>query len=129
VPDHESLRISRDSGELADLLEGVLRQVDGRVRYALRGEIDLSNAEQLLDKLVGVYDEHGPFLELDLADVAFIDSSGIRTLLLASREASRRGGALLIVRPSPPVVSVVRLSGFDEVLVMNGGTTWEDLES
>ena len=111
------------------LLEGVLTYGDGCARYALRGELDVANAERLFGRLAGLIQAGGGHLELDLADVAFIDSTGIRTLMQLRVIAAGCGGDMLILRPSPPVVRIIRLAGLDENLPIAGGVRWEDLES
>lgn len=50
----------------------------------LVGEIDLSNAERL-DRILRVEREWGWELSLDLSEVTFIDSTGLRVLLDLSR--------------------------------------------
>jgi len=113
--------------EFGGILEGVLTDADGVARYTLRGDVDQSNADRLLGRLIGVLEDGRPFLELDLADVSFMDSSGVRALILVNRAAQERGGAFLILRPSPPVVRIVQLAGVQDALPMMGGVSWEDL--
>jgi anti-anti-sigma regulatory factor len=62
--------------ELTPMLRAeVFPQSDGGHRVYLRGELDLLSREELLDAL------RGPMLILDLADLSFIDASGIGTIL------------------------------------------------
>ena len=56
------------------LLEGALTHSDGCARYTLQGELDIANADRLASRLVALIEEHDGDLELDLADVSFIDS-------------------------------------------------------
>jgi anti-anti-sigma factor len=64
--------------ELAD----VKVELSGDIPVArVRGEVDLSNAEGILEQcLEGAIRNPGPGLVLDLSDVTYIDSSGIRVL-------------------------------------------------
>ena len=113
--------------EFGGILEGVLTDVDGVARYTLRGDVDQSNADRLLGRLIGVLEEGRPFLELDLADVSFMDSSGVRALILVNRAAQARGGAFSVLRPSPPVVRIVQLAGVEDALPTMGGVSWDHL--
>jgi anti-sigma B factor antagonist len=59
---------------------------------------------------------------VDLSDVDFCDSSGLRALLGEAREAQISGGALAIVAPAGTAVRrLLELCGLTEVLVV-----WED---
>jgi anti-anti-sigma factor len=114
--------------DFGGLLKGVLTHSDGCARYTLRGELDMANADRLFSRLAGLVQVDGGHLELDLADVAFIDSTGIRTLVQLRIIAGGCGGDMLILRPSPPVVRIIRLSGLDDILPICGGVHWEDLD-
>jgi serine/threonine-protein kinase RsbW/stage II sporulation protein AB (anti-sigma F factor) len=90
-------------------------QRDGdRLLIATAGELDLTTAPDLEAAL-----EHGfPYseIELDLAGLTFIDSSGLR-LLLSERERARRDGLpFTISGATGPVARVFAISGFDTEL-------------
>ena len=55
-------------------------------------------------------------LTLDLSDVTFMDSTGIRLLLQAREHAARRGAALVVVRGSDDVMRVLELVGLCDQL-------------
>ena len=58
---------------------------------AIDGEIDISNSVELETELSHAVPNDAAGLVLDLSDVTFVDSSGIRTLFdLAARLASHR---------------------------------------
>ncbi len=120
------MRRRDDSGRL---LDGVLTDVDGVARYTLRGEIDVANADQLQRRLRDACDAHGSRIEIDMAEVTFIDSSGLRALLLAHRHAEGLGGGVVVLRPSAAVVALVRLAGVEAALPAEEGTSWEDLQA
>ena len=90
-------------------------QRDGdRLLIATAGELDLTTAPDLEAALL-----HGaPYtaLELDLAGLTFIDSSGLRLLLSERDRAHREGSAFTIIGASGPVARVFAISGFDTEL-------------
>ncbi|MEV4704475.1 STAS domain-containing protein [Actinoplanes sp. NPDC049316] len=53
---------------------------------------------------------------LDLADVSFLDSSGLGVLLVWFKELQGAGGKLCVARMQEPVAYVLRLSAVDQVL-------------
>jgi anti-sigma B factor antagonist len=90
---------------------------DGTVIVTLAGEFDLS-VETLFAQAVTndvVLAGHSSVV-LDLAAVTFLDSSGIRALLVARRRALACGTRLVLRRPSPPVQRVLTLTGLSERL-------------
>ena len=100
----------------------MIPQADGRVVYALAGEIDTYVADALGRRLRELADEHAEVLELDLADVAYCDSSGLRILITLSNELGTRGGRLRLLRPSPAVLRLVRLTDTAAILGLRPGT-------
>jgi anti-anti-sigma factor len=89
---------------------------DGALRVMLFGELDLNVADQLEARLAELK-AAGTSLRLDLSELTFIDSSGIRVVTRARLDATRDGWPLEI---DPNVSEIVRrpleLLGLDEVL-------------
>jgi anti-sigma B factor antagonist len=105
-----------DPTDLGRLLSGTVPHADGRVAFALNGEVNISNAERLLERLVEISAPHGHRLDLDLADVGFLDSTGLRALLKVATLLAASDGELRVLRPSPPVVQLVRLTETERML-------------
>jgi anti-anti-sigma factor len=80
-----------------------LRDGDGVLRLAVRGELDLTVAAQLEERLRDLRSE-GARVRLDLSRLEFIDSSGLRVVTLAAIDARRDGWDLEVVRELPPTV-------------------------
>ena len=76
----------------------------------VRGEVDISTApriERALDRLAA----RGRTCFLDLGGVTFMDSTGLRMLIDASRRAIQERWSFWVVRPSPPVMRTVEIAG------------------
>ena len=81
------------------------------VRVAPTGEVDLATAG-LLKKHIETQLEQGcARLVLDLHDVSFMDSTGVRLVLELARAAQDAQWALSVVRVPPTVHRVFELSG------------------
>ncbi len=80
---------------------------------AVRGEIDAHTAPALAAALAAA--EQQP-LVVDLAEVDFVDSSGLRVLLEAHQTMAAAGRALVLARPSDAVQRVLAVAGLDEYL-------------
>jgi anti-anti-sigma factor len=82
----------------------------GERRYRLRGELDLATTATLERELAGVVDTPGD-VTLDLSALTFLDSSGIRSLLVLCGRLSE--GRIVLDRPTPPVLRVLELLGVE----------------
>jgi len=55
-------------------------------------------------------------LVIDLSGLTFIDSSGLRTLIVLNDRAASEDWTLALVRPAEPSLSVLQITGADENL-------------
>jgi len=97
-----------------------LRDVGGRVRVRLRGELDLAGAATLGTALRRLREREQAVL-LDLDELGFIDMSGLRMVLAAAEEASGDDGRFAVTRGSPPVRRLIGLVGLDGQLPLDRG--------
>ncbi|HET6692132.1 MAG TPA: STAS domain-containing protein [Miltoncostaeaceae bacterium] len=91
------------------LLHGVLRRSGGRSVHALSGDIDLITGDALVTRVREIADGANPF-DLDMADVAFIDSTGLRSLFRLHDVVTARGGRLRLLHPSETVMRQLELT-------------------
>ena len=77
---------------------------DGLHRIVLSGELDLSTCPALVVALQGLLATRPRELEIDLRQVVFIDSTGLRTLIVARDESSRAGVPIYVIRSESPLV-------------------------
>jgi anti-sigma B factor antagonist len=93
-------------------------EVEERETYALvgmAGELDLAAAEAVETALAPVEDRF-PTVVLDLRNVTFLDSTGIRVLVSADARARKAGRELKIVRGPEEVQKLLYLAGLDKIL-------------
>jgi anti-anti-sigma factor len=83
---------------------------------ALHGDLDVAASTSVLKRLIELDLRPGQRLLLDLRDVQFIDSTGIRLLLQARAQAERARAAFTVVAGPPAVMRVLRLVGLDDQL-------------
>jgi anti-sigma B factor antagonist len=89
----------------------------GEVVVALEGEMDLANADALGAALTAVLDTRPARVIVDLANLSFLDSSGIRCLLIASDQAAAIGAKLFVTRPTGSIRRVLEVTGTDALLL------------
>jgi anti-anti-sigma factor len=86
---------------------------------SLDGELDLANADKVDQELRRVEAGDADVILVDLWDVSFIDSTGIRVLLTAAARC-RHDGRLVIERANPLVLRVLHLAGVSRLLPLCG---------
>lgn len=86
-------------------------RVAGAVVY-LSGELDLSTVPQLRTALESAAKVRDGRIVLHMAELSFIDSSGVRALV----ECRSAGRHVEIRDASAPVLSVLRMSGLEDMV-------------
>ena len=81
------------------------------ITAVLKGEVDLSTVSQL-DEVFTSAGERA--VELDMRDVAYLDSSGLTVLL----RRWQQGGRIRIVEPSPIVLRLLDVTGLTKIFVV-----------
>ena len=77
----------------------------------LAGELDLAASPILEEQLLGVESNGNARIVLDLKDVTFIDSSGLRSFLRATERAGGSGRNIAIVNANDTIRRVFELTG------------------
>jgi anti-sigma B factor antagonist len=94
------------------------RDEGGVLRVAVRGELDLATAGRLEAVLAGAEERA---VRVDLRGLAFMDSTGVRTLLQAAEDAARAGTDLRFrLPPDGEVNMVLRETGIGALLPLDG---------
>jgi anti-anti-sigma factor len=96
-----------------------LASTNGVVVATLSGEIDLSNAADITRAVVGGVPNQAVGLVMDLSDVAYLDSAGVRMLAELERRLGWRSQAFRVVAPEGSRTrKVLSIAGLDGLLVL-----------
>jgi anti-anti-sigma factor len=95
-------------------LDIVLEREDGRARIAVRGELDLTTADQFASRLAELEAERPEVLEIDLRGLGFMDSSGLAQVFAANRCAREQGRRVVILKAHGPIDRVLSLAGVED---------------
>ncbi len=88
------------------------------VRLRVNGELDLDTAGQLADVVREAVTGPGfERLEVDLGEVSFLDSSGLRVLVNGLKNAQTRGGTFATVNVPPNIRRTMDITGLADVLI------------
>lgn len=79
--------------------------------HVLVGELDLATVEAWQEELDPVCSRPGSLVRLDLSQVTFVDSTGLRMLVRLRRLADAAGGRLVLVEPQPQALHLFEVSG------------------
>lgn len=82
----------------------------------LSGELDLASAGVLDTTIAELCADSASQILLEMADLAFMDSTGVRSLLVGHELCSVKGCELLIGSVSPQVARLFEVSGLAEKL-------------
>lgn len=102
----------------------VLTNEDQLAVLQLSGELDLATAPELEQYLEAVTSVHSGDVELDLANLEFMDSTGLDVIVRAARQLRARRRDLVLRSPSPLVRTTLEVCGVrDAVTVHNARTS------
>ena len=91
-------------------------QLPGEVtKVVLRGRIDGIGASAI-DLRMNLIAGKSKRVLLDLEQVSYISSLGLRSILVPARTVTGKGGKLVLFRPSPSVAEVLQISGIHSIL-------------
>jgi len=82
---------------------------------ALVGRMDIEGA-QTIEEPFRVLTRLRRALVVDLSQVSFMASMGLRTLMVGARAQSELGGRLVLASPQPNVEKVLKESGIGDII-------------
>ncbi len=114
----DRVRFEFTGGENVLVMAKRVKQEDCRV-VTLAGRIDAATAPEVNRMVRQAIRDGGKQIVVELRDVTFLSSSGLRALLLLSRELRREGGDLVLCALQPQVAEVFHLTGFDKIFQLH----------
>ena len=107
----------------SDLDEPLMIRVDDEgsdTVFVLRGELDPHTAPSLRTEIDRVFESGRVNLVLDLSGLSFIDSSGLRVIISAHKDAAERDGYLVLRSPSQTTRRLLDITGLLEHIETRG---------
>ncbi len=99
----------------ADSITTSLAHCEGVAVVSVGGEIDLSTAPAFEAAIAGALDDDPPVLVIELSEVSFMASVGLR-ILAATHEKVGESAQVAIVANNPATSRPMELTGLDKVL-------------
>jgi anti-anti-sigma factor len=84
-----------------------------------QGRLDSDTSPELTRQALDMIGKGGRKLLLDLKDLVYISSAGLRAVLAATAAMAAEGGRVAIASPNPEIAEVFDISGFLTVVDMH----------
>jgi anti-anti-sigma factor len=94
-----------------------VQQLDGGIeRVTLAGRLDSAGVQEIDHRLSALAAARQAFILLDLSQVSFLASIGIRALLTNARLLRQHGGKMALLKPQALVEEVLKVTGIDSII-------------
>ena len=95
------------------------RKADALI-LALSGKLDATTAKPFEDKILGVINSGTQRLVVDLSQLEYVSSSGLRVFLLAAKRLQATDGKIVLCGLQDHIRQVFDLAGFSSILSIYG---------
>lgn len=92
---------------------------DTKTVVHLSGEIDVYTAPQLKEALLPLTDKEGHILEVNLAQVTYMDSTGLGVFIHALKSSKEYGCKLTLTQLQDRVLRLFEITGLQEIMDIN----------
>ncbi len=88
----------------------------GMLGVKLSGRLDAGGVQQIDLKFTALTATKKQYVLVDMSDVSFLASLGIRTLVSSARAQRSRGGGMVLFKPVAAVEEVLKVTGIDKIV-------------
>ncbi len=88
---------------------------DGITCLKVEGRLDAGAAPIFEKAIISAIKEDSSRLIVNLAELAYISSAGLRVLLVGAKEIKAKGGKMVLASPNESVKKVFDISGFSSI--------------
>lgn len=93
-------------------------KTDDALIARLSGRLDTAASVNFQKEMQPLLDHAKEHIVLDMAQLTFISSSGLRHLLTIRKASQAAGGTMKLVHVSKDVMQVLKLTGFDHLFTI-----------
>src|SRR4051812_38331373 len=101
--------------ETSKMKMDVASEGDGITKVVLAGRIDVKGALEIHPRFMEISLKENKVI-VDLANVDYLTSLGMRTLVMTAKSLWERGGRLVLVNPQGEVDKALRSAGLDQII-------------
>jgi anti-anti-sigma factor len=93
------------------------REMDNNIRLIkLNGRLDIIGTGEIETRFAGYCGGENARVVVDLSEVDFLASIGIRLLTLTAKSMASRGGKMVLLNPIPEVHQVLDITGIPAII-------------
>src|SRR5262245_63158091 len=92
-------------------MEITKKSMDGTVELRVNGRLDAHWADHLTRAIEEILHGGAHHLRVDMSDVSYMSSAGVRVLLRFRKQAQQLSGSFVVVQPSVAVRTVLEMAG------------------
>ena len=81
----------------------------------VQGKIDATSASEFQNSVLRAFIKSKNIV-INLEQVPYMSSAGLRTLVLGTKTAQAKGGSLIVINVQPAVMEVFRYSGMNKIV-------------
>lgn len=97
----------------------IVKNIDnGKLTLSLKGRLDTVTSSELDKALQEAFPETNN-LVLDLKDLEYVSSSGLRLFLIGYKTMSKNGGSFSLTNVGGVVMEVLEMTGLSELISIN----------
>ena len=100
-------------------LKVTLEYLESTVVLRAVGPVDSNTAASLQEPLLRAVENSSGAVQLDLAQVSYLSSAGMRVFLLAAKALQKRGERLRLLNVPQQIHSLLNLAGFTSFIDVN----------
>lgn len=89
---------------------------EGVEKISLVGRMDSLGGHDIDTRFSALVAARKLLAVVDLSEVSFLASIGIRTLVINARAQLQRGGSIALASPQPHVAEVLKMAGIDTII-------------
>lgn len=90
---------------------------ENKASLKLSGKLTVQTSPDLSDAIAELPASTNE-IDIDMTDVAYVSSAGLRVLVATSKLATSRGGVMRILHPTDDVFDVLEMTGLSEVFTI-----------
>lgn len=102
-----------------NIMEMKVIQDDGvYIQIALAGKMDVAGVQKIEGQFINLIASSKKNAVVDISDLSFIGSMGLRVFLSAAKSLSWEKKSLILVKPQPMVNEVLEASSFQDIVTI-----------
>ncbi len=87
------------------------------VKLNIEGRVDATNAGEFQTAVLNAF-QKGTNVIIDMKDLVYISSAGLRALLIGQKTAKSKNGSQKLINVCPLVKNIFKMTGFADVLII-----------